>query len=160
MGLHTRLRGGAAAALLLSLALATSAPAADLPAGEDYGAGITLSEVSDLAEVVSDPARYEGGAVLLRGRISDACQRKGCWMILSDGGEEVQVRFADYGFFVPKDCRGKQAYVEGRVKAETLSEKEARHYAEEAIDGDPDAIRGPQAVVSFTATGVRIVSEP
>jgi hypothetical protein len=161
MGIDTRLYGGVSAALLLLLALATGAAAAsELPAGEDYGAGITLSEVADLAEVVADPAKYEDGAVLVRGRISDACQRKGCWLILSEGDRQLQVRFADYGFFVPKDCRGKQAYVEGRVKAETLSEDEARHYAEESLAGDPGAIRGPQAVVSFTATGVRIVSEP
>jgi hypothetical protein len=154
---------GILAAVLLSLIVATGAAGAGdvpgVPAGEDFGAGITLSEVSDFGDVVSDPAKYSDAPVLVRGTISDVCQRKGCWLVLSEGAHRVQIRFADYAFFVPKDSRGKQAYVEGRVKAETLSEEEARHYAAESIDGDPSAIRGPQEVVSFTATGVRIVSE-
>jgi hypothetical protein len=154
---------GILAAVLLSLMAATGAVGAGdlpgVPAGEDFGAGITLSEISNFGEVVSDPAKYADTPVLVRGTISDVCQRKGCWLVLSDGARSVQIRFADYGFFVPKDSRGKQAYVEGRVKAETLSEEEARHYAAESIEGDPSAIRGPQEVVSFTATGVRIVAE-
>ena len=154
---------GILAAVLLSLATAVGAMAGegalDLPAGEDFGAGITLSEISDLGAVVSDPAKYAGTPVLLRGRISDVCQKKGCWLVLGNGADQVRIRFADYAFFVPEDCRGKRAYVEGRVETETLSEREARHYAAESIDGDPAAIRGPQEVVSFTATGVRIVSE-
>ena len=154
---------GILSALLLSLATAASAlgseGAPEVAAGEDFGAGITLSEISDLGEVVGDPAKYADTPVLLRGRISDVCQKKGCWLVLADGDHQVRIRFADYAFFVPKDCHGKQAYVEGRVKTETLSERDARHYAAEAIGGDPSAIRGPQEVVSFTATGVRIVSE-
>ena len=156
-------RRGILAALLLSLATAAGAmsdgDALDLPAGEDFGAGITLSETSDLGEVLSDPAKYAETPVLLRGRISDVCQKKGCWLVLADGAHQVRIRFADYDFFVPKDCQGKQAYAEGRVETETLSERDARHYAAESIGGDPSAIRGPQEVVSFTATGVRIVSE-
>jgi len=156
-------RRGILAAVLLSLMTAAGAMGGegplDLPAGEDFGAGITLSEISDLGDVVSDPAKYADTPVLLRGRISDVCQKKGCWLVLADGAHQLRIRFADYAFFVPKDCHGKQAYAEGRVETETLSEREARHYAAESTGGDPSAIRGPQEVVSFTATGVRIVSE-
>jgi hypothetical protein len=154
---------GVVAAVLLSLMAATGAAGAGdvpgVPAGEDFGAGITLTEISDFGDVVSDPAKYADTPVLVRGTISDVCQKKGCWLVLSEGDQHVRIRFADYAFFVPKDSRGKQAYVEGRVKAETLTEEEAHHYAAESIDGDPSSIGGPQEVVSFTATGVRIVSE-
>jgi hypothetical protein len=88
----------------------------------------------------------------------DVCQKRGCWLVPSDGAHQLRTRFADYAFFVPEDCHGKQAYVEGRVETETLSEREARHYAAESICEDPAAIRGLQGVVSFTATGMRIVS--
>ncbi len=159
----TKRRRGILAAVLLSLTTAAGAMggegALDLPPGDDFGADITVSEISDLGDVVSDPAKYADTPVLLRGRISDVCQMKGCWLVLSDGAHQVRIRFADYAFFVPKDSRGKQAYAEGRVGTETLSEREARHHAAESIGGDPSAIRGPQEVVSFTATGVRIVSE-
>ncbi len=130
-----------------------------IPDGVDFGAGLTLVQAVDLAAVVEDPERYAEDPILLRGRISDVCQKKGCWTILQQGEASVRVRFKDYGFFLPRDSSGKQAYVEGVVRIETLSQKTARHYAEESKTGDADAIRGPQREVGFTASGVRIVTE-
>ena len=137
---------------------APGAAAAAIPAGQDFGAGLTLTELSPLRDVITHPEKYEDKAVLVRGEISDVCQRKGCWMVLREGESHVRIRFQDYGFFVPSDSCGKQAYVEGRVARKTISEKAARHYAEESKDGDPSQIQGDQQVVSFTATGVRLVS--
>ena len=153
------LKLGAWVAVLLLFAFAAGAESDQgLPAGDDYGAGLTLEEITPLREVVRQPEVHSDRTLLVRGRIRDVCQKKGCWMVLTDGESQMRVRFAEYGFFVPKDSRGKVAYVEGRVKAEEISEKEARHYEAESTDGDPARIRGPQRVVSFTATGVRLVS--
>ena len=133
-------------------------PAAWLPAGEDFGAGVTLDQLSDFRDVINHPENYAMDPVLIRAKVSEVCQRKGCWMVLREGESAVRVRFKDYGFFVPKNCSGQVAYVEGRVKREVISERTARHYAEESNRGDPAGIRGPQAVVSFEATGVRLLS--
>ncbi len=130
-----------------------------LPAGRDFGAGLTLAVVSDLEEVVREPGRYLDDPILVRGRISDVCQKKGCWTVLSQGEANVRVRFKDYGFFLPSDSSGKQAYVEGVVKLETLSEKSARHYARESQSGNAAAIHGPQREVGFTASGVRLLND-
>jgi hypothetical protein len=150
---------GAWVALLLLLSSAAWAGAEPaLPDGDDYGAGLTLEEITPLGEVVSHPELYVDRTLLLKGRIRDVCQKKGCWMVLTDGESQMRIRFADYGFFVPKDSGGKDAYVEGRAAAEEISEDEARHYEAEASNGDPSKVHGPQRVVSFTATGVRLVS--
>jgi hypothetical protein len=152
---------GIAAAGLLSLggvALASDTP---VPAGTDFGAGLTLQQVVGVEDVVRDPDRYNAGPILMRGTISDVCQRKGCWTVLRQGEATVRVRFKDYGFFLPADSSGKLAYVEGVVKVETLSEKTARHYAEESGNGKSDsveAIRGPQREIGFTASGVRLIA--
>jgi len=144
--------------LLAVLLGSNPALAADpLPAGQDFGAGLTLSDPIPLTELLGDPERFEGRPVLVRGRVSDVCQKKGCWTILRDGEAHVRVRFHDYGFFLPKDCSGEEALVEGLVKLELLSEAKARHYAEESRNGDPDAVRGPQREIGFVATGVRLV---
>jgi hypothetical protein len=145
--------------LLVAMAASAEAPS-PLPAGSDYGAGLTLRETTAISDVVRAPEEFAGEPVLLHGRVSDVCQRKGCWLVLRDGGEHLRVRFADYGFFVPADASGSEAYVEGHVKVEVLSEKSARHYAAESIDGDPAAISGPQREVGFTATGVRLIPAP
>jgi hypothetical protein len=149
-----------AAILLLSASAAGAEAERGLPAGVDYGAGLTLEETTPLREVVSRPELHVGRTLLVKGRIRDVCQKKGCWMVLTDGESLMRIRFADYAFFVPKDSSGKDAYVEGRAAVEEISEKEARHYEAEATDGDPSKVHGPQRVVSFTATGVRLVSAP
>ncbi len=154
-------RGGMgiwAVILLLSASAAGAEAERALPAGVDYGAGLTLEETTPLREVVSRPELHIDRTLLVKGRIRDVCQKKGCWMVLTDGESQMRVRFADYGFFVPKDSSGKNAYVEGRAVVEEISEKEARHYEAEAIDGDPSKVHGPQRAVSFIATGVRLVS--
>ena len=95
--------------------------------------------------------------VLVRGRVADVCQRKGCWTILQDGETRVRVRFKDYAFFLPTDCNGREALVEGIVEVKTLSEAMARHYEEESTDGAPEAVQGPRREVGITASGVRLL---
>jgi hypothetical protein len=136
--------------------VALAATASDPPAGQHFGAPLELVELTPLAEVLNDPGAYRDEPILVSGRIAEVCQRKGCWTILQDGDAMVRVRFHDYGFFLPKDCQGEQAWVEGRVQVRTLSEKDARHYEAETRGGDPAKIHGPQHEVGFVATGVRL----
>jgi hypothetical protein len=136
---------------------ATAGQPAAIPSGTDFGAGLTLTRPTPLSEVVQDPERFEQQPILVHGRVSDVCQRKGCWLMLSDEAAHVRVHFKDYGFFVPTDSMGNEVFVEGIVTVETLSESAARHYESESRRGDPDLVNGPQREVIFTATGVRLV---
>jgi hypothetical protein len=110
-----------------------------------------------LAKVVLAPEQFEQQPLLLHGQISDVCQRKGCWTILRDGDAHIRVRFRDYGFFLPTDATGAEAFIEGVVTVETLSAKAARHYEAESRNGDPGSVQGPRREVGFTASGVRLV---
>jgi hypothetical protein len=140
----------------LVLAVACGTPALGAEDGpREFGAPLVLTEVTPLSEVLRDPEAHAGAPLLISGRVADVCQKKGCWTVLQDGEASVRVRFADYGFFLPTDCQGEQAWVEGNVVIRTLSEKEARHYEAESSNGDPDAIDGPQREVGFVAAGVR-----
>ncbi len=142
---------------LLFVVLAMGVGATEVPEGEDFGRGVSLGEVTELAQVVATPERFDQEPVLLHGTLSDVCQKKGCWTILRDGTASVRVRFQDYGFFLPTDSIGAEAFVEGRVKVETLSAATARHYEAESRDGDPDSVTGPRREIGFVATGVRLV---
>jgi len=128
-----------------------------IPSGDDFGAGLTLEEATPLSVVAARPNEWSTRPVLLHGRLSEVCQRKGCWTMLQDADQRVRVRFKDYGFFIPKDASGREAYVEGTVKVSVLSEAEARHYAAESPNGDPGSIHGPQHEIGFMATGVRLL---
>ena len=153
------MRTVASSLLATALLLAAPAPASDeaLPAGRDFGAGLTLTETTPLGDVLAAPQRYEAKPVLLRGRLTDLCTKKGCWTVLADGDASVRVRFQDYGFFLPKDALGKTALAEGVATVRMLSEREARHYASESRGGDPDSIVGPQRELGFVASGVRLL---
>jgi hypothetical protein len=123
-----------------------------------FGKPLSIKKAVSLQEALQQPAKYQNEKVLLEGKISDVCQMKGCWLMLSDGERAIRIKFENYSFFVPKDSRGKKARAEGRLIQETLSEEMARHYAaEQSTKSDPSEIKGPQSVVTFEAAGVAIL---
>lgn len=122
--------------------------------GEELNPEVT--GVYGVSEIMADESLYNS-VVNIQGTISDVCQKKGCWMVISDGNSQMRITFKDYGFFVPTDCSGKSVTVQGTVSVEEIPEDLAKHYAEESKGEDPDEIEGPQRVVTMVATGVRIM---
>ncbi len=95
--------------------------------------------------------------VLVSGKIAEVCQKKGCWMMLTDEGVGARVRFGDHDFFIPKDSGGK-ALVLGKLSAVELSEADAKHMAKDA-GKDPSKVDGPQPEWELIATSVLIVAD-
>ncbi len=92
-------------------------------------------------------------------KVDEVCQMKGCWMTLNlENGEQVRVRFKDYGFFVPKDISGKDVIINGLAFLEETSVDNLRHYAEDAGKSEEEiaAITSPKNTFSFEADGVLI----
>ena len=73
-------------------------------------------------------------------------------------GQQVMVKFKDYGFFVPKDIAGKEVIVNGKAFVEEVSVEDQRHYAEDAGKTEEEiaAISSPKKTFSFEADGVLI----
>jgi hypothetical protein len=123
-----------------------------------FGKPLSIKKALSLQEALQQPTKFENQKVLLEGKISDVCQTKGCWLMLSDGQRAIRIKFEGYSFFVPKDSRGKKVRAEGRLIQETLSEDMARHYAaEQSTQSGLPEIKGPQRVVTFEAAGVAIL---
>ena len=141
----------AIASLTLGLALPL---AADV---EKFGAPLGNAEKVALADLVKNPDAWKGKTIRTEGPVAAVCQEKGCWMTLKSGEASVRVRFKDYGFFVPKDCAGATATLEGVFEVKTIPEKTAKHYAAETPGGKPDAVKGDQKELSFLASGVELV---
>jgi hypothetical protein len=155
----------ASLACWLVVCAATGARADTPPrAPRDFGSAPTLTEPTPLAELARAPEQFADRDVLVRGKLRDVCQHKGCWTVLQDGDAEVRVRFLDYAFFIPTDSVGADALVQGRVEVVTLSVDEARHYASEGRGGDPESVVEPVRELSMVASGVRLLprdeSEP
>ena len=84
---------------------------------------------------------------------------KGCWMTLNMAdGNQVMVKFKDYGFFVPKDIAGKEVIINGKAFVEEVSVGDQKHYAEDAGKSAEEiaAITAPKKTFSFEADGVLI----
>ncbi|MDO7171474.1 DUF4920 domain-containing protein [Mariniflexile sp. AS56] len=95
----------------------------------------------------------------IKAKVIDVCQAKGCWMTLNlEDGNEVMVKFKDYGFFVPKDIAGKEVIINGKAFVNEVSVEEQRHYAEDAgkTEAEIAAINIPKRTFSFEANGVLI----
>jgi hypothetical protein len=85
------------------------------------------------------------------------CQAKGCWMKLDLGNNEtMRVTFKDYGFFVPKDAKGREVVIEGVALKSLTPVDELQHYAKDAGKTAEEiaAITEPVQELSFEAVGV------
>ncbi|WP_020534592.1 DUF4920 domain-containing protein [Lewinella cohaerens] len=129
---------------------------------ESFGAEFTPEAViayQDLSAKVTDT---DSMAITVRGKVSEVCQSKGCWMSITNGdGEDMMVRFKDYGFFMPKDIAGREVIMNGKAFYQTTPVDELRHYAEDAgkSQEEIDAITEPKRELSFLADGVILVKE-
>ncbi len=97
--------------------------------GAVYGAKLpeTLPATVSLDSVVAKPEALLGKAGAFSGRITQVCQKQGCWLVLgADNGEFARVFMHDHAFSVPKDAAG-EAIVYGTLGEKTLSAEEAEH---------------------------------
>lgn len=125
---------------------------------EYFGEEIT-TEGSILAkDFFTSFAAEDSTRMKLEGEITSVCQKKGCWMKMGVGenDEEIFVKFKDYGFFVPLNCEGRTAIMEGWAYKDEQSVEELKHYAFDAgkSQEEIDAITEPEVTYTFLADGV------
>lgn len=125
--------------------------------------GAEISEEGAVA-VTEIPALLKGKDsvfVKVQGEIAACCQKKGCWMTMPMGNEELMVRFKDYGFFVPMNSAGKNTVLEGWAFREEISVDELRHYAEDEGQSKEEIakITAPETKFTFLADGVIVASK-
>ena len=147
-----------------AVAGATPAPSATASLANvgKYGAPLSAAPTVLVKTVLAEPLKWNDKDVKLVGQVSGVCQKKGCWMTLAadqPADQSIRVSFKDYGFFVPKDCMGKTATVEGRFAVKTLSVAEAQHFADDAAKEGQAArkVTAPEHTLSLVATGVEIL---
>ena len=132
----------------------------EMPTLNVYGDTIDPEGAMLPQEMMSRLAGKDSIEAKVEAKINQTCKMKGCWMTLDVGdGEEMRVRFKDYGFFVPKEgAEGKTAVVEGYAFIDTTSVEHLRHLAEDAGKSDDEiaAINEPEIAVNFEARGVVI----
>lgn len=97
--------------------------------------------------------------VKVAAKITEVCQKKGCWMNLDLGeGKSTFVKFKDYGFFMPLNAANSEAIVNGKAFIEVTSIENLKEYAKDAGKSKAaiDSIVAPETNYSFLADGVLI----
>lgn len=142
------------------LCLCTRAQQTTAPAekGAQYGAPVAASgaiSVQELDKVAN--SQFKGK---VKGKITDVCMQKGCWMKMEkENGEKMMIKFTDYAFFMPKDIVGKEVVIEGTADIKEVSVQQQKHYAEDAHKSktEIDKIIEPKKEMQFTANGVLVI---
>ncbi|TXF91355.1 DUF4920 domain-containing protein [Neolewinella aurantiaca] len=128
-----------------------------------FGADFTPEEVvpaNTLLTSYSETKLVDTVQITLQGEVNEVCQAKGCWMTIAAGnGEEMMVKFKDYGFFMPKDISGREVVMHGMAYYQITPVDELRHYAEDAGKSEEEIaeITEPKQELRFLADGVKLL---
>jgi hypothetical protein len=130
---------------------------------ETYGGKFTLSDVTEISEILATPEEFVGKKVLVQGMVVDVCAKRGCWMYLASDKpfEKIQIKVLDGVIVFPMSARGKNALVEGEVEALKYSKEDAitwlQHTAEEKGESfDPTSVTSGMTVYRIKALGAEI----
>lgn len=113
--------------------------------------------IGTLPAMMSESGIAEG---VFAARITESCQKMGCWMkVESPTDEPMMVFMNDHEFFVPKTgVNGLDCYITGSAYYDTVSVDFQKHLLEDANASEEEimAITEPKFEMAFNATGVVI----
>lgn len=142
--------------LLLLLAAAALAFGADVK----LGAPLTLHSQISIADLNAKAAEYAGKTVQVKGKVTEVCEKMGCWMKLVDPATNASIRIKvqDGEIVFPKDAPGKLAIAEGKLSRIEMTKEQAiaaaKHEAEEqGRKFDPATVTGPKTIYQIAGTG-------
>lgn len=124
---------------------------------EYFGAEITEEGAQEALAVLTALETEDSVFIKVKGEVSAVCKVKGCWMTMNmDEENELFAKFKDYEFFVPLNCEGRTAIMEGWAYKSITSVEELKHYAEDEglAPEQIEAITEPKEEYKFMADGV------
>ncbi len=116
-----------------------------------FGAPITSGDPTTLASLVAAPTKFAGQTVKTEGVVKAVCKSAGCWMEIGDESGRAHIKMAGHSFYVPKNCDGHRAVVQGKVK-EGAPQNECG--SKDSCGGEDN---GALAKLEIEATGVEFL---
>lgn len=108
---------------------AVATPIQTTDAGAVYGARLpaTMPAPINLDIAAANVDAHAGKRAAFSGRITEVCQKMGCWVVLtSENGQLARVAMHDHAFGVPKATSG-PAIVYGTLSRKSLDAEEIEH---------------------------------
>jgi len=128
------------------------------------GKPLTVKEPVSIEKIYSEPEKFVGKTVAVKGKITEVCQMMGCWMNLVDSasGKSIRIKVNDGEIEFPKNGAGKIAIAEGTLTKIELSKEraiaEAKHEADEMKKQfDPKSVTGPVTRYQIRGTGAVVL---
>lgn len=122
------------------VAPAAPAPIATGNGGAYYGAPMPKSVPQAISEVARKPEAHMAAAQAFKGRITEVCQNKGCWLVLEDNGAFARVFMSGHSFSVPKEAHS-DAVVYGKLSIKQLDKAEIEHLSSEGSKPQPQELQ-------------------
>jgi hypothetical protein len=128
---------------------------------QDYGEAFKVEDILTAKALLADPASFVGQTVRVEGKVSDVCQKAGCWLVLSDAEQHMRVTTKDHAFFVDKQGTGSKCEIEGEVIAKEIEQDRVEHFAGEASEGAPIPEHQATGNISYeiVASGIRFYAK-
>lgn len=130
------------------------------------GKPLTLTSATPIADILSNPASFDGKQVQVKGKVTGVCQMMGCWMALTDSatGKMIRIKVVDGEITFPGESVGKLATAEGKLMKIELSREEVVARAKQAAEArkqkfDPSKITGGETIWQIAGTGAVIAEE-
>ena len=137
------------------------APAEAAQPGEwtHYGSDFTLTEALTAAELLSAPEKFVDQNVLVEGKVTDVCQKAGCWMVITDDETTMRVLMKEHGFAVDKGGTGATCRVEGTIVAREIDPEFVAHLESEStnVEAMPEKNAEGNIVYELNASGVSMM---
>ncbi len=112
---------------LLFLASLVSVAAADTTEPATYGAGVTLEKATPIGTLLGEAEEYSGKKVRVDGVVTAVCEKRGCWMQVTDpdSGEGIRIKVDDGVIVFPLSAKGHKASAEGVFEIVQVPDKAA-----------------------------------
>jgi len=142
---------------------AVAAAATETPSGTWYGekppADLLSNPTVSVETLLDDPANYRDQNLLVSGRVTQVCQKKGCWMVIAHEDRTMRVMMKDHAFSVDMNGVGNDCLVHGTVITKAVDPEIVEHLAAESVSVEKMPEAGKEAgtvLYELEATGVRM----
>ena len=103
----------------------------------DFGKPFTLEKTIQSSALLNKPEAFVGKKIRVEGKVTDVCQKMGCWLVITDDEKSMRITTKGHKFFVAKDGTGSRCHIEGEVIARAKDPSRTAHFESESSKGAP-----------------------
>ncbi|NMB74480.1 MAG: hypothetical protein GYA21_05050 [Myxococcales bacterium] len=116
-------------------------------AADKVGAKLAGADAVTVADLVKDPAKYEGKIVRVEGTVKDFCKHARAWFAIADAEGKLMLRVtAKPRFETPAECLERRAVAEGKVMLQTLTPEQVEYFQKGHKFLAPEAVKPGEPV--------------